>query len=391
MNKTAEAVVIGGGVNGSSIAFHLARSGMKNVVLVEKGHIASGPTGRSSGIVRQHYTIRTLAEMARDSLRVFQNFAEEVGGGSGFVQSGGVFSCGANDAPALRNTVAMHQTLGIRAEVLSVQQIQDMEPGISPHGIALAAYEPDAGYADPSLTANSFAQAAEAQGVQIFRKTEVTAIRTNTNRVEAVQTTAGEITTHNIINAAGPWSDRISAMVGLELPLRATRHPVVLLQRPPSWRTPTPVWLDLVEGWYFKPERSPTLMVGSLDVGHDQRVDLTNYATAPSYEETEQYSEAALRRFPVLSEGLAQGGWAGLYDVTPDGQPVIDRVSGLDGFYFAAGFSGHGFKLSPSVGLAVTELVTKGRSETYDLSPFRFTRFRDDQLTRSAYEYSIVG
>ena len=391
MNKTAEAVVIGGGVNGSSIAYHLARSGMKNVVLVEKGHIASGPTGRSSGIVRQHYTIRTLAEMARDSLRVFQNFAEQVGGDAGFVQSGGVFSCSENDAAALRTTVAMHQSLGIRAQVLTAQQVQDMEPGISLHGIALAAYEPDAGYADPSLTANSFAQAAEARGVQILRKTEVTNIRTNANRVDAVLTSAGEITTPTVINAAGPWSDRIAAMVGLELPLCATRHPVVLLQRPPSWQTPTPVWLDLVEGWYFKPERSPTLMVGSMDVGQDQKADLTNYATAPSYEETEQYSEAALRRFPMLSEGLAQGGWAGLYDVTPDGQPVIDRVAGLDGFYLAAGFSGHGFKLSPSVGLAMTELVTKGRSETYDLRPFRFTRFREGQLTRSAYEYSIVG
>jgi len=391
VTRTAEAVVIGGGVNGSSIAYHLARAGVKNVVLVEKGHIASGPTGRSSGIVRQHYTIRTLAEMARDSLRIFQKFAEHVGGDAGFVQTGCVFTCPERDTAALRTTVAMHQSRGIRAEILTAEQVQGIEPGISPHGIALAAYEPDAGYADPSLTANSFAQAAEALGVQVLRKTEVTTIRTNANRVEAVLTDAGEIATRTAINAAGPWGGHIAAMAGVDLPIYATRHPVVLLRRPASWRTPTPVWLDVVDGWYYKPELSPTLMVGSMHVGQDQKADLITYATAPTYQEVEQYSEAALRRFPALSEGLATGGWAGLYDVTPDGQPVIDRIAGLDGFYCAAGFSGHGFKLSPAVGAAVTELVTKGQSETYDLTPFRFTRFREGQLTRSAYEYSIVG
>jgi glycine/D-amino acid oxidase-like deaminating enzyme len=152
------------------------------------------------------------------------------------------------------------------------------------------------------------------------------------------------------------------------------------------------VWLDVVEGWYYKPERNPGLMVGSMHVGADQKADLETYGTQPSYEETEQYAEAAGRRFPALLDGgLAQGGWAGLYDVTPDGQPVIDRDAAVEGYYCAAGFSGHGFKLSPSAGIAVAELVTGGKSVTYDLAPFRHARFDEGKLSRSAYEYSIVG
>ena len=392
MDKTADVVVIGGGVNGSSIAYRLARNGVKSIVLVEKSHIASGPTGRSSGIVRQHYTLETLAEMARDSLRVFENFAGEIGGDAGFVQSGVVFFCGPTEAGALRRTVAMHNRLGIREELLSAGDLCKMEPFLDAEDIALGAYEPDGGYADPALAANSFAEAAAQRGVELLRRTRVTGLRVEGGRIAGVITDKGEIATRTVINVAGPWGADIAAMAGVQIPLRATRHPIVLLQRPPRWRHSTPVWADLINGWYYKPERNPALMVGSLSEHYQNTaVDIEAYSSVPAYKETEEFSEATLKRFPVMAEGMAQGGWAGLYDVTPDSQPVIDKIAETDGFYCAFGFSGHGFKLSPAVGIIMSELVLSGQCTSYDISSFRYSRFREGGLAKGAYGYGVIG
>jgi len=390
--KTANIVIIGGGINGTSIAFHLARKGVKNVLLLEKGHIASGPTGRSSGVVRQHYTVETLAKMARDSVKCFQNFAGEVGGDAGFVQAGAVFLCSEANAAALWNTVEMHRRLGIRESLLPPGELRKLEPALSLDGIALGAYEPDGGYADPALAANSFCEAAERLGAEVLRRTRVTGMKVEAGRIAGVVTDGGGVSTRTVINVAGPWGREIAGMVNVEIPIYVTRHPVVILQRPPRWRNPTPVWVDLVEGWYHKPERNAALMIGSIhNMGPEQQVDIETHATVPSYEEIESFSEACLNRFPLMSEGLAQGGWAGLYDMTPDSQPVIDRIPEVEGFYCAVGFSGHGFKLGPAVGTAMSELVLEGQCRTYDLTPFRFARFREGRLTHGAYEYSIIG
>jgi sarcosine oxidase subunit beta len=393
MVTTAEAVVIGGGVNGSSIALHLVRRGVRNVVLVEKGHIASGPTGRSSGIVRQHYTLEPLARMAHDSLHVFERFADETGGGdAGFVQCGAVFAGSEAMESAVRSTVEMHRRIGIRESMLTADEIRKMEPNLSMENIAFATWEPDDGYADPSLTANSFAEAAAREGVKVQLRTRVTAIRTDERGVSTVVTDKGEIATRAVVNACGPWAREVAAMVGADLPIFATRHPVLILQRPPSWRTVMPVWIDLVEGWYYKPERNTAIMVGSLqNFAEGETADIEGYSTVPDYTEVERYSEATVKRFPIMEQGLAQGGWAGIYDMTPDGQPVLDAVPEVPGFFCAAGFSGHGFKLSPAIGKVMAEVVTDGKAASYDLSLFRYSRFRENRLTRTAYEFSIVG
>lgn len=179
-------------------------------------------------------------------------------------------------------------------------------------------------------------------------------------------------------------------MVGVHIPIKASRHPVVIIQRPSEWRTSTPVWGDLSTGWYFKPEGSGAIMVGSLqDI--DGEVDLENHNTVPSYDETETYSAAVLKRFPIMESGLAQKGWAGIYDVTPDWQPVIDRIPEVEGFYCAVGFSGHDFKIAPAIGRILTELVLDGVCSSYDISLFRYARFQEKRSSRGAYEYGILG
>ena len=392
MTRTADAVVIGGGINGCSIAYHLKKRGLQSVILLEKRHIASGPTGRSSGIVRQHYTLEPLATMARDSLQVFQDFSEQVGGSAGFVQTGAVFLSSERLAPALRETVEMQQRLKIRAEVLTPDELHDMAPALAHEDVACAAYEPDAGYADPALAANSYAEAAKQAGVELRQRTTVTDLRIDRGRISGVDTDRGLFSTGTVINVAGPWGGEIAAMAGARIPILPSRHPVVLFQRPPQWRVQTPICIDLINGAYFKPEGKTGLVAGSIKAEDGEvRADVDSYAEIPSYDEVAAFSEAALKRYPVMAEGRAQGGWAGLYDGTPDWQPVIDRVPEVEGFFCAAGFSGHGFKLAPAVGTIVSDLVLAGECLRYDISVFRYDRFQSGELSSGKYEFSIIG
>jgi sarcosine oxidase subunit beta len=390
--STADAVVIGGGVNGCSTAYQLAKSGLKKVVLLEKSHIASGPTGLSSGVVRQYYTLEPLAMMARDSVRVLQDFRKIIGGEAGFVQCGIVFVSGTTDEKVMRESVEMHQRIGIEEKLLTAAELREMEPELNTDGIVHGAYEPHGGYADPTLVANSFAVAAEREGVTILRNTEVVAINTRAGSVCGVVTSKGSISTEKVANIAGPWGKRIANMVGVDIPLTASRHPVVVLARPPGWRAPTPVWADLVTGWYFKPESRHSIMVGSLtEVEADRNVDIETYNSRTSYDETVPYSEGILHRFPVMGDGGVTSSWAGLYDVTPDGLPVIDAIPEVKGFFCAVGWNGHGFKTSPALGALMAELITTGQCRRYDISIFRHDRFDGHSRTGSKSKYAIIG
>jgi sarcosine oxidase subunit beta len=392
MAKTTDAVIIGGGINGCSTAYSLMGRGVKNVVLVEKGHVASGPTGRSSGVVRQHYSRETLAAMARDSVQVWKNFDEQIGGDAGFVQCGVVYFVSRPESEALKKTVTMMKQIGIRTEVLSRKELSEMEPQLLADDIECGAYEPDGGYADPALATNSFAEAARRKGAEIMQRTTVTGLVIKGGIIKGVVTDRGEIATDHVINIAGPWGGEIAAMAGVNIPIVPSSHAVVILRRPESWTGPTPVWGDLINGWYFKPERNAAIMVGSMqDIHSEEGKSIEELPTAPTYEEVEDYSAAILKRFPIMKEGLAQGGWVGMYDVTPDWQPVIEQISEVKGFYCAVGFSGHGFKIGPAVGKAVSELVVDGKCSSYDIGLFGYRRFQEKRSSRSSYAFGIVG
>lgn len=390
MVNTADIIVVGAGVNGCSIAYHLARRRAGHIVVVERGHVASGPTGFSSGVVRQHYTNETLSAMARDSVRVFHRFADEVGGESGFVPCGVVFLAGAADAAQLSSAVDMHRRIGINESLLDAAELKALEPQLGSDDVAYGAYDPDGGYADPTLTANSFADAARRSGVDILKRTTVTALLRDKKAIAGVCTDQGDIASRVVINAAGPWGPRLAAMVGVELPIVVTRHPVVVTERPSQWRSRTPVWADLMSGWYFKPDGRAGMLVGSVQDDH-HAVDPDTYADVASHDEIDAASTALVRRFPIMEEGSARSGWAGLYDVTPDSQPVIDRIDAVPGFFCAVGFSGHGFKISPAIGRIVSELVLDGRCTSYDASIFQHDRFKIGDLHRGAYAYGILG
>lgn len=242
------------------------------------------------------------------------------------------------------------------------------------------------------MTANSFCAAALWEGVEVLLGTEVTGIEIERGCVRGVVTTKGTLATEAVVNVAGPWGARIARMAGAEIPIAPSRHPVLVLERAPAWRSPTPVWGDLVTGWYFKPEGAHGIMVGCLsEIEKDRNVDVDGYAPKVQPDETLRYSQAIAQRFPVMLEGSATASWAGLYDVTPDGLPVIGAVPHVSGFFCAVGFSGHGFKTAPAVGRIIAEIVTTGASQTYDIDLFRYDRFKENELEHSRYAYHIIG
>ncbi|HLF01469.1 MAG TPA: FAD-dependent oxidoreductase [Anaerolineales bacterium] len=391
MNATADVVIIGGGVMGASSAFQLARRGLK-VVLVEKNFLAGGSTGKSSAIVRQHYSNATTARMALYSLCVFQNFAEAVGGECGFMPVGFVVLAAARDREGMMANVQLQRGVGINTRLLSTEELREAAPGMAGVESVSAAYEAEGGYADPALTTNAFGDAARRYGATIWLDTEVTGIKMEGGRVRAVVTTRGDIATGAVVNTAGPWGARVARMAGVDLPIQPCRVQISLFD-PPADGGPAPlVFADFPNKTYFRPETGGMTLIGSLDPNEaDDHANPDQYNERADFDFIADTGAKLAQRFPSMERSASRGGYAAIYDVTPDWHPVIDETPAGSGFFVAAGHSGHGFKLSPAVGVMVADLVTDQRTEGLDRALFRYSRYAENLLVRGRYEYSIAG
>ncbi len=393
MLATADVVVIGGGITGTSAAFQLVQRGLK-VALVEKRFIAAGSTGKSSAIIRQHYSNQVTARMALYSLRVWQNFADAVGGDAGFVTTGFVVMVAEKDRAGLAENIAMQQSVGVNTRFVSSDELHVLDPGITETRGIVGAYEPEGGYADPASAASSFAEAARRHGAVIYQDTPVTDVIMSGGRVTGVQTSQGEIRTAAVVNCANAWAPLIGKMVGVNLPVEASRHQVATFQRPRSHEQSHLTGADFVHQTYYRPEGALLTLVGSIEASEAERkIDPDYYNESADYEFIEDAAQRIRNRYPYMEQALSKGGWSGIYGVTPDWHPIIDEVPNGSGFFVAAGFSGHGFKLGPAVGVMIADMVARANSPTAGLerSLFRFARFEENQPVRGKYEYSIVG
>lgn len=375
---------------GSATAFELAQRGLK-VAVVEKSALASGSTGRSSAIVRQHYSNEVTARMARWGLDVFRDFDERVGGDSGFVNAGFMVMVPAEDIEGLRANVAMQQSVGIDTRILSPEEVTGLMPGVAASDLVAAAYEPDAGYADPHLTTTGFYEAAKRHGATFYFNREVTGIRFSGDRAVGVDTASGPLDAAAVVNCAGPWGARVAAMAGLDVPVSPCRAQVAVFGRPETQREPHPVVLDFVHASYFRPETGGLTLVGLIDPSEaDDVVDPDRYPEHSDDAFDLLVGERWMRRCPGMEAAERRRGYAGLYSITPDWHPIIDEVPEGSGHFLCTGFSGHGFKLGPAVGRLTAELVTR-EAPTFDARLFRLSRFAEDDLVRGRYEYSITG
>jgi len=375
VRRHAEVVIIGGGVTGASIAFHLAASGLRDVLVLERHSLASGGTGRSVGIVRQLYPTEATSRMVVRSLAVFQRFADAVGGDAGYVGCGALICVSASMRSKLEATVARQREVGVRAEVLDPRDLTRLEPRIDPASIGAVVYEPDSGYGDPTAVTNGYADAARRRGVRIEQGVAVVGIRTAGDRVVGVDTAGGDgIDARVVVNAAGLWSPLVARLAGVELPIIIGRHPVFVVERDAAFGRPHLVYLDLAGGSYARPETGGLTLTGSLTDDETQHpMEPETLGADVTLAEATEVLERTARAIPRLADARYRRGWAGAFDITPDWMPILDE-SPVRGFWIAAGMSGHGFKLSPAVGEMMAALIT-GATPPVDAAPFALSRF----------------
>jgi len=391
MSQTFDVIIIGAGIMGCSTAFELAKRGVK-VAVLEKELVGSGGTGKSSAIIRQHYSNELTARMALHSLRVFQNFAELVGDECGFTETGFLALTAAKDRAGLEANVALQQKVGIKTEVLAPEAMAEIMPGIDTTGLVAAAWEPESGYADPYLTVTAFARAARREGAQIFQNTRVTGVRFAADKVQGVDTTNGGFDAPVIINAAGAWGAQVAKWAGVDAPIDPCRVQVAFFRRPQGAEAPHPVVADFIEAVYYRSETGALTLAGLIDPSEaDALVDPDHFDEQLAPDFVLEAGERIVTRYPLMEQSQSMGGYASLYAITPDWHPIVDEVPAGSGFYICSGFSGHGFKLGPAFGLMMADLVTRAPDPTFSARMFRLSRFAEGEPVRGQYEYSIVG
>ena len=385
--KAAEVVVVGAGVVGASVAFHLAERGIETLVIDRDGP-AAGSTARSGALIRAHYSTSLEVDLAWESLTdYFEPWGERVGGGCGFTRSGFAYLVGAENVEALRHNVALQRKVGVETGLVSPDELREIEPALRTEGVALAAYEPRGGYADPAATAVGFLRAAEALGAS-FERRRATALVVRGDRLRGVRTDADTLEAKTVVLAAGAWSVPLATSVGLDLPIRPARVRVAIFERP--YELPTHLTIiDTTEGFYARPAAEHATLVGSRD-----SLEWTSDPDAPTPEPEGAFVAEVLRRLalrlPALAGAPYRSGRSGILDMTPDGRPLLGPA-GPDGLYLAAGWSGTGFKKAPAVGAEVARWISDGTPKRPGLEAYNLSRFAGGALIRGEHEYAISG
>ena len=396
MKKTAEIVIIGGGCMGTSAAYHLARNGISDIILVEREQLLGmGSTGRNAGGVRHQFSSEANVRLSIESIQLFENFKEVIGYEIDFHQDGYLFLLSdQKDLDSFSRNVEMQLRLGVKVEMLTPVEAERLAPGLEVEGVIGATFCARDGIADPNGVTMGFAKAAQSLGVEICRETEVIAIRTESGRVSEVETDGGTISTRAVINAAGPFARSIGEMVGIDVPVLPYRRHIFITEPIPSVaakeieqvsneaRLSMPasriMVIDFATTFYFHREGA-AILFGMSDP--DER---PGYDTTVSWEFLEKVTRVAVKRLPGLREAGIAHAWAGLYEVTPDAMPIIGPANDLEGFFMITGFSGHGFQHSPAAGRILADIIVRGEPVDFDITPFAFDRFSRGATEREA-------
>jgi glycine/D-amino acid oxidase-like deaminating enzyme len=386
VSETADVVVVGGGVNGVSIAYALAVRGVGRVVLCEQAALANGASGRSSALVRMHYTNEWDARLAFASFPMFRDWAEIMGGPSVFTHTGFVNVVAPQYADALRKNVDMLRGIGVNTVAMTAGGLRDLQPFARVDDIGAAAWEPESGYADPATTVAGFARRGSELGARILQWTPVRKILRRESRVIGVETSAGRIDAGVVVVAAGAWAPRICREIGIDLPARPKGLDTVQVTRPPALAQPHVIFIDNVLGTYFRPESGIRTIVGvpcqEWDLDPDAPMVLA--PDAPSVG-----AQMLTHRIPAMEGATLARGYRAVDCYSRDRHAILGRVDGIDGLYLATAFSGSGFKIAPAVGVCMAELIVDGRAKTVDIDAFSPRRFAEGRSPEGPYPYAI--
>lgn len=381
--RAAEVVIVGGGVMGVSAAYHLARRGCTDVVLLERNpFLGMEATGKCAGGIRYQFSTEINVRLSLLSLPMLDRFEEEIGQAIDLRRTGYLFLLDNEaDVAAFRRNVAMQNRLGVPSQILTREEAQALAPLVQMEDILAAAWHAGDGLADPNGVVQGYAAAARRLGAKIFTGVEARGIHVEGGRVTAVETAQGTISTPIVVDAAGPWAGQVAAMAGVDLPIVPLRRQIVVTTPLRGLPADFPFVIDFSRSLYFHREGEGILTGQSNpheQPGFDQSVD---------HRWTEQHLELATWRLPLLAQAGLLREWAGLYEVTPDAHPVIDRLAEPAGFVVVAGFSGHGFMHGPVAGLLVSELILDGEARSLDIHQLRLSRFAEGDLVR---EHNVV-
>lgn len=391
MSASADAVIIGGGVMGASVLYNLAARGVRSPILLERDTLGAGSTGRSSGAVRMHYSTEVNARLAWESLRVFQNWPDAVGGygDPAFVRTGYMVFAPAREADGFRRNIQMQRRVGIDTREVGWMEARELAPAFRLAEDESFAWEDQSGHADPSGTALAFVSRARELGAKIALETPVLKVVVDGGRVSAVRTERETYATDTAVIATGPWTSRFLRHLGIALPLTPTRHEVILIRRSETGVGHHPGGGDMANLIYFRPEADNLTLVGNGN--REEEADPDTYNQRADMDFVQDVWGRLANRIPGIEDGQLAHGYAGLYTTTPDLHPVIDRVEGIDGLYICTGFSGHGFKLAPAVGTCVAQLILDGESDLVDITPLRMGRFSDGSLNSTEYDFKVIA
>jgi sarcosine oxidase subunit beta len=383
----AEVIVVGAGVVGASIAFHLAERGV-DTLLLDRDGLAAGSTARSGALIRAHYPTSLEADLAWESLTAyFERWGERVGGGCGFTRTGFAYLVGEVNVEALERNVAMQREVGVETALVGPQELGEIDPALRTDGLALAAYEPRGGYADPTATTVGLARAALAQGAR-FEKRHVTGLSPRGDAIRGVLTPEGPLYADAVVLAAGAWSLPLTVGLGLDLPIRPARVRVALFER--TYELPTHLTIiDTTEGFYARPAAERATLVGGR--GSLEWLPSPDEPTPePDGAFVADVSRRLGRRLPALAGAPYRSGRSGILDMTPDERPILGPA-GPDGLFLAVGWSGTGFKKAPAVGAELARWVTEGAPKRPELVDYRLTRFEEGARIRGKHEYAAPG
>jgi len=386
-----EVIVIGAGVVGCSLAFHLAHSGARVTVFDKEREVCAGMSARSGALLRMHYTFAPEAELAWKSLRYFAHWDEIVGRdaerrGCGFVRTGFTIVVGPPNAEKLRANVAMLRAVGVDTSVIEPAELRSLEPAINVDDVALAAYEPQSGYADPVAATRSMAEAAARHGAGFQLGVPIASIDAADGRVRGVIDAAGkQHAADAVCVVAGPWTDRLLKPLGASIGIRAERAQIAFFKRPATLKHCG--CIDTISGSYFRPQGAEETLIGLGDVKAEYEPDPDSFREDNDADFVTEVAERLAHRVPAMAGAGYSRGHAGIYDVSADSRAVMGGVPDIGGLYVAAGFSGTGFKTAPAVGAAMAELILTGHPTTVDLRPFGFARLREGRPIRGEHEY----
>jgi sarcosine oxidase, subunit beta len=385
--NTFDAIIIGGGIHGASTAFHLSQRGLK-VLVIEKDTLAAHATGRSSGLIRMHYDLEPESRLAWESFNYFVNWDKMVGGDCGFTRTGFLQFIKADYVEQLKANVAMHQRIGIRTSLISVDEVRKLAPHFWLDDIEVAAYEPESGYADPSAATTALMTAARNKGSRLIQGETVTGILVDSDKIKGIATPQGKYFAPIIVNAAGSWAGEIAKLGGVDLPITTWRHDTMIVKRPPELSHAHPTVIDDITEMYFRPETGGLTLVG-LEDSNPLGNDPSGYVDRAQPGFVERAIDRICRRIPAMENASLHSDHGGYDGISPDQRAILGQM-GPEGFYHQCGFSGTGFKIAPAVGVCMAELLLDGQATTVDITPFAPHRFAEGNLLTGEHPYDSV-